>query len=119
MRNELEETVKTARQLSDNWYEQRTIILKFIEAWNNNHPDKYDYRHIGDINDKLFQVILISYNNEIYFWWDTVISGVIECSGLEKAISAPSNGKIKTRVIWNSDPDDKAPVIPNMPIKFN
>lgn len=111
----IKDVVHSAKQVSSNWYEQRTVILKFLEAFMDDYPDKYS---VTRLYDGKIQVISFGYNGEVYFWWDGIDNGRIECCGLEKAIDSPQNGKVLTTVLWCSDPDDKSPQIPRYPIKF-
>lgn len=108
--------IKTARQLSDNWYKQRTIILKFIEKIIEDNPDKVDVKWFGE----KIHVVIFGYNDDVYFWWDGVDGDIIECSGLEIAAGRPNNGKLATNVLWSSDPSGTTEsLISKLPIRFH
>ncbi len=100
----------------NNWLAQRNLIAKEIMKLAETHPDAFQ-RH--EFADGKIAVVFFFYENDYYFLWDGIKDGYIcECSGLERAISRPVNGKIKTEIIWNSDPDDHEPFIPKLPIIF-
>ncbi len=115
MNYDIKEIVSSARQISSNWYEQRNIILKFIDAIGKDYPNNVKVMWICD---NQIRVIAFGYHSDVYFWWDGVDNEVIECCGLEKALGDPVNGNVRTSVLWCSDPEDKTPMIPRLPIKF-
>ncbi len=98
------------------WYKQRNEILKVIEDIFNRYPKCYqrEWLYGGKIN-----LIAFKFEGEGYFWWDAVNGNVIESSGFEKVIGNPISGKLRTEVIWNSDPDDHEPMVPNFPVKIS
>lgn len=114
MKTEITEVVRSARQVSNYWYEQRTLILKFIEKIIEQNPDKVEEKWLGEN----IHVVFFVYNDDVYFWWDGVNGETIECSGLEKAMGQPRNGKISTQVLWCSDSDENESFIPKLPLFF-
>lgn len=98
------------------WYAQRTIIAQVIEEIANNYPGAFQRQEFA--NGKI-HLLSFKFEGDFYFWWDGIRDGqIIECSGFERAISRPVNGKIKTEILWNSDPSDHNPFIPQLPILF-
>ncbi len=118
MEDKLRKAVLTAkRQEPNSWYDQRNIIAHVIEEIANNHPEAFQTQEFAGGKIRL---LTFKYEGDLYFWWDGIQDGhIVECSGFERAISRPLNGKIKTEVLWNSDPIDHEPFIPQLPIVFN
>lgn len=110
---ELAQSVK--RNNPGNWYTQRNLILKVIEEIFKTYPDCYEQNWLydGKIN-----LIMFKYEGDIYFWWDGVNGKTIECSGLERMVGKPKDGKVMTEILWNSDASDHKPMIPQLPINF-
>lgn len=117
MEDLIRKTVLTAKKVApNNWYEQRTIIGKVIEELANKNPKVFQKQEFADGR---IVVLFFYVEGDFYFWWDGIRDGyVVECSGLERAITDPLNGKIKTEIMWSSDPDSDEPLIPQLPIYF-
>ena len=115
MKTDIINVIRTARQLSNDWYEQRTTILKFIEKILEKNPDKVQEKWFGEN----IHVIFFGYDDDLYFWWDGVKDDkLIDCSGLEIAIGYPRDGKLSTQLLWCSDSDEDESFIPKLPIYF-
>lgn len=104
------------KSIPNDWIGQRNCILRVIEEMSKNDPNAFKQEELA--GGKIL-VLIFRYEGAIYFWWDGVKDGrIVECSGLEKAISRPLNGKIRTEILWCSDPDSREPFIPQLPIEF-
>jgi hypothetical protein len=120
MEDKLFELAQSAKIIHpDDWYEQRKVILGVIEDIFNTYPKCYKQQWLCGNSGNKFNLITFKFENKIHFWWDCVIGEVIECSGFERMIGRPQNGKIRTEILWNSDVDDYEPMIPRLPIHFS
>ena len=95
MEDKMRKTVIAARNAEPNdWYAQRKIIAHVIEEVANNYPDAFQRQKFAGGKIRLLS---FKFEGDSYFWWDGIRNGhIIECSGFERAISRPVNGKIKT-----------------------
>lgn len=117
MEDIVRKTVLTAKKTAPNdWYKQRSIIGELIETLAKNTPEAF---HKQVFLDGRLVIIMFKFAGDIYFWWDEIIEGgVIECSGFERMIGDPVDGKIQAEIMWSSDPTTKEPLIPGLPIYF-
>lgn len=117
MEDKLRKVAINAKKAEPNdWYAQRTIIARVIEEIASNYPDAFQRQEFADGK---IQLLSFKFEGDFYFWWDGIRDGrIVECSGFERAISRPVDGKIKTEILWNSDPTDHEPFIPQLPIVF-
>ncbi len=116
MSYDIKDVVRSAKQISSNWSDQRTNILKFLEEFIAKNPKKHEVKRFEEGN-KLIQVIAFLYDNEMFFWWDYVENGIIESSGLEQSIGKSQNGRFRTSILWCSDPDMTSSMISLLPIR--
>ena len=117
MEDKLRKVALEAKKAHPNdWYAQRTIIARVIEEIASSYPDTFQRQEFAGGKIRLLSFWL---EGDFYFWWDGIRDGrIVECSGFERAISRPIDGKIKTEILWNSDPADQEPFIPQLPIVF-
>ena len=110
MEDKLRKVALEAKKAHPNdWYAQRTIIARVIEEIASSYPDAFQRQEFAGGKIRLLSFRL---EGDFYFWWDGIRDGRI----VERAISRPIDGKIKTEILWNSDPADQEPFIPKLSI---
>lgn len=119
MEDLIRKTVLKAKKAAPNdWFGQRKIIGMVINEIAKSNPKSCDRQEFPPVEGKKLILYFIKFEGDDYIMWEVVIGEVLECSGLEKVIAPPVNGKIKTELLWNSDPEDNNPFIPKLPFYF-